>query len=178
MVRWPTCVHLLPGIPPAQAKRELRECMRFGRSAHGDVTTYELTTRALWVWAWTQYGDDLLTKHINEMPGTRPLAFYVLGLVRPMKPREPVSADAPGVNVVMDDGTTQRFYDPAPPYFRCEARYLWETKVITREEYQRHTGTVWHREWCGGRLGCDLWQARLAIQSQAPMPGVRLEVGA
>lgn len=73
------------------------------------VRELELTTRAQFSRPWARWGDEITRRWIEAMPGSRPMAAYLLGEIEPPDWREEVPSrrhpmrPIDGVDVVIDD---------------------------------------------------------------------------
>ncbi len=92
-----------------------------------------------WASAWRQWAAVLLPKFIATLPGRRPAAMYVLGIIppRPVQGAIPAQLASRNIYVPRADGTGQTFYDLPWPFQRDELSHLIDLGIVDDDEIRR-----------------------------------------
>jgi len=108
------------------------------RTRHGRPH-HSLRTLDDWAAAWRQWGEILVEKCIEFLPGRRPAVAYAAGIIpaRPLLQPIPQWWRSRGVEVHLGDGTSIVHYDLPEPYQRREALYLHDLGIVTDDELDR-----------------------------------------
>jgi hypothetical protein len=116
---------------------ELERALVFWKCRNGKHPS--LKTQEDWSSAWRQWAKVLLPKFIATMPGRRPAAMYVLGIIppRPVQGAIPAQLAARNIYVPSADGTGQTFYDLPEPYQRDELLHLIDLGIVDDDEIRR-----------------------------------------
>jgi hypothetical protein len=92
----------------------------------------DLTTRAAFAVAWSDWGDELLPRYVAQFPGSRPMACYILGEIEPPTWTNPIPLCRHPFRSI--DGGTVRLADTTWHRRRAELEHLDALGLIDDDE--------------------------------------------